>query len=259
VNIKILMDVLLRKGAVKGREERNRILAEMTEEVAELVLADNENQALALTLDGMRCAGRYEDFVSLVDDMVAAGVLNRQDDGIPTRDELLASAQRDRGLPRPLLAVLLGHSKMYAFDMVLESDFPDSAAARPLLEGYFPKRMHEQYGQYLGEHRLRREIVGTVAVNHVINRAGITFLPRMMASTKAGIGEIISAYLSVDRESGAPAVRDQVLASGRSAEEQHQTLLRIEEILETASREWLSGGKVDVRSAVESARGSLGA
>mgnify|MGYP003694449919 CR=1 FL=1 len=45
VNIKILMNLLIKKGVVKGRDERNRILAEMTDEVAALVLADNENQA----------------------------------------------------------------------------------------------------------------------------------------------------------------------------------------------------------------------
>ena len=117
VNIKILMDLLVKKGVVKDREERNRILAEMTEEVAALVLADNDNQARALTLDGLRSAARYEEFVAFIEDMVGAGVLNRADDAIPTRDELLASPQRERGLPRPLLAVLLGHTKMWAFEM----------------------------------------------------------------------------------------------------------------------------------------------
>ena len=34
VNIKILLDMLVKKGVVKGRDERNRILAEMTDEVA---------------------------------------------------------------------------------------------------------------------------------------------------------------------------------------------------------------------------------
>ena len=52
VNIKILLDMLVKKGLVKGREERNRILAEMTDDVAALVLADNAGQALALSLDG---------------------------------------------------------------------------------------------------------------------------------------------------------------------------------------------------------------
>jgi len=76
VNIKILMDLLVKKGVVKGKAERNAILAEMTEEVGALVLADNQSQALALTLDGLRSAAHYPEFVALIDDMVGAGVLN---------------------------------------------------------------------------------------------------------------------------------------------------------------------------------------
>ena len=99
MNIKILMSSLMKKGVVKGKPERNRILAEMTDEVGELVLADNENQARALTLDGLRSAARYEEFVAFIADLVGAGVLNRLDDAIPAGDELLALPTRERGLP----------------------------------------------------------------------------------------------------------------------------------------------------------------
>ncbi len=111
VNIKILLDLLVRRGIIPGRADRNRILAEMTDEVSALVLADNASQALALTLDGLRSASRHEDFVGLVEDLVAGGVLSRSDDAVPSKDELLASSARDRGLPRPLLCVMLGHVK----------------------------------------------------------------------------------------------------------------------------------------------------
>ena len=111
----------------------------MTEEVAALVLADNHYQALALTLDEMRSADRYESFVNLVDQMVASGILNRADESIPRRAELLEMQQAGRGLPRPLLCVLLGYSKMHAFDALLRTDFPDSPSGRPFLEGYFPR------------------------------------------------------------------------------------------------------------------------
>src|SRR6185503_7693499 len=100
VNIKILMDILVKRGVVRGRADRNHILMEMTEEVAELVLADNRNQARALTLDSLRSVARYEDFLAFVEDLVGAGVVRQADDAIPTRDELRASPQRGRGLPR---------------------------------------------------------------------------------------------------------------------------------------------------------------
>ncbi len=237
VNLKILMDLLVKKGVVKGRDERNRILMEMTEEVAELVLADNENQARAITLDAIRSVPRFDEFLSLIDDMVGAGVLNRADDAIPTRDEL--QAWRERGLPRPLLAVLLGHTKMWAFEMVMETAFPESEAGQPFLEAYFPKRIRESFGEHLKDHALRREIVATAAVNHLINEAGVTFLARMGASTRAGIGEIVPAFLQADREMGAPAKRDAAIAKGQASEAENRALLEFEDALEAATRKAL--------------------
>ncbi|HYK88454.1 MAG TPA: NAD-glutamate dehydrogenase domain-containing protein, partial [Acidobacteriota bacterium] len=85
VNIKILLDILVKNGTIRGKEERNSILAEMTEEVASLVLADNDNQSCALTLDALRSAARYDEFVGMVENMAASGFINRQDESIPTR------------------------------------------------------------------------------------------------------------------------------------------------------------------------------
>jgi glutamate dehydrogenase len=235
VNLKILMDLLVKKGVVKGKDERNRILMEMTEEVAALVLADNANQARALTLDGLRSAARYEEFVALVEDMLGAGVLNRADDAIPTQAELLSSPERKRGLPRPLLAVLLGHTKMWAFEMMMESEFPDSPAGRPFLEAYFPRPIREGFSAHLGEHTLRREIVATAAVNHLVNNAGITFLSRVMAATDTDIGAVMTAYFEAERAAGAAGLRQKALLAGSTAEAEHVALLEIELGLETAA------------------------
>src|ERR1043165_7829115 len=66
VNIKILMDILVKRGVVRGRADRNHILMEMTEEVADLVLADNRNQARALTPPGRRATARSGGFAGLL-------------------------------------------------------------------------------------------------------------------------------------------------------------------------------------------------
>jgi glutamate dehydrogenase len=258
VNIKILLDPLVKKGIIKGREERNRILAEMTDEVAELVLADNEDQARALTMDGMRSAERYEEFVELIEDMVGAGVLNRADDAIPTKQELLASPERKRGLPRPLLCVLLGHIKNWAFEMLMETEFPDGATGRPLLDAYFPKRLRESFREHFDGHALKREIIATVAVNSVINHAGITFLERMMKATDNGIEEVVAAYLEADRAGGVPELRVAVLAAGLSAPEEAKAFLEIEAALEDATRQALAGKKADASKALAGVRSRLG-
>jgi glutamate dehydrogenase len=238
VNIKILMDLLVKRGVVKGREERNRILVEMTEEVAALVLADNENQARALTLDGLRTAARYEDSVEFVVDMLRAEVLSRVDDAIPSRDDLTQSSERKRGLPRPLLCLLLGHTKMWALEELMESAFPDSPAAQPFLDDYFPRRLHA-YAEHFKDHALRREIVATGAVNHVVNKAGIMFLARLAGSTQAGAGDVIAAYLKAERESGAAEKRRSVLVAGQPAPREHEALLAIEDTIESDTRKRL--------------------
>jgi glutamate dehydrogenase len=245
----------VKRGVVRGRADRNHILMEMTEEVAELVLADNRNQARALTLDGLRSLARYEDFVAFVEDLVGAGVLSRADDGIPTKGELMASPHRARGLPRPLLAVLLGHTKMYAFEMVMQTSFPESEAGDPFLVEYFPHRLQREFADHFAEHPLRREIVATAAVNHVINCAGVTFLSRMMAGGKFGIGDVIAAYSEVDRASGAHSLRERLQEVPPEAA--YQGLLELEEALESATRDALEGRSADAGVVLEPVRSRL--
>jgi len=123
----------------------------------------------------------------------------------------------------------------------METDFPDSDTARPLLDAYFPKRLRESFAQYFPEHYLRREIVGCVAINHLVNNAGISFLSRTMTKTQAGIGEVVKAYLDCDRSTGAFAERLALLAKGLDAKAEHEALLAIEEKLEAATVAALSG------------------
>jgi glutamate dehydrogenase len=243
VNIKILLDMLVKRGAIRGKEERNAILAEMTEEVALLVLADNDNQARAITLDEIRSAARYQEFVALVENMVSAGIVNRADADIPGREELLEDRRADRGLPRPLLAVLLGYTKMWAFEQTLRTDLPDSAGAHRFLECYFPTRLRDTYSKYFRDHALRREIVATGAINYVINNGGISVIPRLMSSSKSGIGDVIAAYLEIDAQSGAPALRQELCASRLPARQEHEFLVAVETRLESAARDLLADNR----------------
>ena len=180
VNLKILLDILVKKGVVKSKEERNRILAEMAEDVAELVLDDNRSQSRALTLDGKRSAAEYDRFVNLLEEMKVSGVIDRLDPQIPSREWLLESDQKSRGLPRPLLADLLGYMKMWAYDRVLASALPDGSMAKAFLEQYFPERMRREFSGYFAEHPLRREIIATGIVNCVVNNAGISAFPMLL-------------------------------------------------------------------------------
>jgi glutamate dehydrogenase len=124
---------------------------------------------------------------------------------------------------------------MWAFEMMMESEFPDSPAGRPFLEAYFPRPIREGFSAHLGEHTLRREIVATAAVNHLVNNAGITFLSRVMAATDTDIGAVMTAYFEAERAAGAAGLRQKALLAGSTAEAEHVALLEIELGLETAA------------------------
>jgi glutamate dehydrogenase len=235
VNIKILLDILVKKGIVKSIEERNRILSEMTEEVIDLVLADNRNQSRALSLDALRSAAHYEEYVNLVENMMHKGFIDRAGAQIPSREMLLQSDQKARGLPRPLLADLLGLMKMSAFEQLMQSELPDSPPANPFLQDYFPKRLSCGFSAHLGDHPLRREIIATGVVNYAINNGGIASLTRLMTASKSRLDQAVAAYLKADRDINAGFLRQRTLEAGLTADAEHAALLKIEDSLESAA------------------------
>ena len=66
---------------------------------------------------------------------------------------------------------------------------------------------------------LRREIVTTAVVNYLVNRGGITLLPRLMHGAEVEIGDAVSVWVAVDRKAEAPALRQALQAAGRPAGE----------------------------------------
>ncbi len=256
VNIKVLMDLLVKKGELDSRE-RDRVFLEMTEDVARLVLRDNAGQALALTLDGHRSSARYDDFVELVYELITDGVMDRLGNDIPSRRDLAESATRERGLPRPLLALLLGHVKIWAFSRILETDFPDGESGLPFLRSYFPQRL-QGFAPTFVEHPLRREIIATAVANNVVNHAGVDFLSRMMKKTGASIGDVIQTYVECAGRAEASSTREEILSSGKSAAEVQRALLELEDLLESATITTLGGSSGDPAAAVAGFRKSIG-
>jgi glutamate dehydrogenase len=218
------------------------------------VLQDNTAQALALTLDGVRSgagSAAYEEFVAFVEELIASGIVNRADDAVPTREELLANPARERGLPRPLLAVILGHTKNWARMRALRTPLVDSESGRPFLDRYFPQHLRERFAALFPKHQLRREIIATATVNYLINHAGVTFISRMMNATKREIGDVVAAYLDADRESGAAEVRTAIAAAGLPAQQEYAALQEVERALDTATRAVLGGKKVNLAKALD--------
>jgi glutamate dehydrogenase len=221
-----------------------------------LVLADNVSQARALTLDARRSAQRYDEFLFVFDHMLATGAADRRS-GFPSREALIAAPGRQRGVPRPVLAVAMGLAKNWGFAELMKGTIDDAQAA-PFVERYFPQAIRDRFGDRLNAHPLRREIAATAMINHVINQAGISFISRLMVASDRSVAEIVAAYLTAEAEAGAVAARQAALGGGHEIEQEIVSLLEIEQALEELTRRVL-GARPDspARERREKAEGAV--
>ena len=195
VNIKILLSGPVADGRL-STDERNDLLQAMTDDVATHVLAHNIDQNMALA-NARSSAARY---VGLHDDwmntLTAEGYLDRALEGLPTSAELVRRIERGEGLTGPELASLLAWTKIWLNDAVLATDLPDDPFVSGRLVEYFPKALRAPFADDIATHRLRREIVSTVAVNRFVNSQGISAYHRLADATNAGPADVIRAQLA---------------------------------------------------------------
>ena len=229
VNLKIFMQRLKEQGEIVDLAERDRLLAEVTEEVCEAVLAGNYGQSLCLSLDALRCRDDVEPFFDLSDRLSNAGLLDRRGEQIPGAGEVLARSER--ALTRPELAVLMAYAKMQLKQALLESDLPSAPGVRIFLESYFPAPLRERFGSFLPLHPLSREIAATVITNTVVNQAGSAFFNRLVRRTGTNLANAVRTYLAFDKVVGGESLRRRIAALDNriSADRQYAHLLRLEE------------------------------
>jgi glutamate dehydrogenase len=193
VNLKILFAPLLQSGAL-GFDERNAILASMTDEVAEAVLADNRAQNLLLGVAHHQAASMLPIHRRMITWLGHEVGLDRRVESLPTDTELAARASEGRGLTRSELAVLAAYVKILMTREVLASSLPDDPWWNGLLHSYFPSAVQERFADQIDAHPLRREIVSTMISNDVVNGGGITMIYRILEETNAPLPDIIRAY-----------------------------------------------------------------
>ena len=198
VNIKILLNSEVQKKRLK-LGERNKLLAAMTDEVAQLVLVDNYRQNQALSLMERMSATRLGSKMHFIATLEAQGLLDRQIEFLPTDAQVAERKLRGQGLTRPELSILLSYAKLVAYPQLLESDVPEDPYLSKELVRYFPEPLQKKYAKAMEGHRLKREIIATAVTNSTINRMGATFLMRMQEDSGRSIGEIARAY-TITRE-----------------------------------------------------------
>ena len=124
-------------------KQRNQLLAQMTDDVAALVLANNYKQTQALSLAERRARERLPEYKRLMAALETAGKLDRALEFLPGDDELNERAANGRGLTRAELAVLISYSKIDLKEALLRSSLVD--------DGYLVREMRTAFPARLGE------------------------------------------------------------------------------------------------------------
>lgn len=206
VNIKILLNNEVSKGKI-SEEKRNILLTEMTQAVAELVLADNSNQALVMSFANFYAKSQIGIYQNYIRDLESAGILNRQVEFLPDDKKLAERKAAGLGLTRPELAVLLAYTKIYIKSEILKSDIPENAYFKQILETAFPAALREHYQVQMAKHSLYREIVATQLSNQIVNEMGITFVYNLQWETGASVAEVLRAYDVASQVFGVPELQ----------------------------------------------------
>lgn len=198
VNIKILFNEVIAQNQI-NIEERNKILVQMTDDVAQLVLQDNYIQPQAITLTEKLGHRKLDQQVALMKVFEHEGLLNRAIEFLPDDAQLEEYQSKGMALSRPEIAVLQSYSKIDYYEKILKTQLPDDKYFQYVLLNYFPPLLQEKFKEQILKHPLRREIISTYIVNQVINRNGATFIYESMESTGASLERVIQAFFAIKK------------------------------------------------------------
>jgi len=239
VNIKILLHGVVEAGDMTEKQ-RNELLVDMTEEVAQLVLRNNYLQTQALSLAGAQSSSMVDVHSRLMRWLEREAGLQREIEFLPATDVVLERMKQDKGLCAPELAVIMAYCKIALFGDLLDSDLPSDEFLEQVLANYFPTPLREGYRKQMSGHRLWREIICTEVANGLVNRGGMTFAFRLGEETGADPAEIARAYLAARETFEMQSLWTEIesLDNQVPAAAQIRMLLESRKLVERASR-WL--------------------
>ncbi|GAA2396213.1 NAD-glutamate dehydrogenase [Streptomyces glaucosporus] len=239
VNIKILLNSVVADGDMTVKQ-RNALLSEMTDEVAELVLRNNYAQNVALANGMQQASGLLHAHQRFMRTLGRAGRLDRELEFLPTDRQVRERLTHGRGLTQPELAVLLAYAKIALSEELADTGLPDDPYLQRLAHAYFPSALRERFPERVEGHALRREIITTVLVNDTVNTGGSTLVHRMKEESGASAEEIVRAHVAAREIFGLARVWDEVegLDNAVAAEVQTRIRLHARRLVERGTR-WL--------------------
>lgn len=193
VNLKILLNKLVKQKKMR-EEERNELLASMSDEVANLVLKNNYNQALVMSFSSYHTAVYADLYQAHIKKLEAKAGLMRHVEHLPDDKKITERKSKGIGLTRPELAVLLAYTKICVKNEIVKSELFKDGYLAQYVASAFPAAIHQQFSLDLQKHDLNKEIFATQMSNLMLNTMGITFAFRLQDETGASIANVTRAF-----------------------------------------------------------------
>ncbi|MBB5988004.1 NAD-glutamate dehydrogenase [Sphingobium lignivorans] len=212
VNIKIALNKEMAEGRL-SEEARNALLADMTDDVAEIVLEDNRLQALGLSIAQAGGTDDLASYVRLIATLENGGHLDRKVEGLASDQELLRRAGEGIGLTRPELAVLFSTAKLALQDAIEKSNLASDPVLTSDLIRAFPPRMREEEADAIEAHQLRCEIIATKLANRIVNRLGVILPFTLAEEASCTLDEIARAFVIAEQLFDVRALWDDIDAA----------------------------------------------
>lgn len=238
MNIKILLDSLISSGVVAD-SHRDALLETLTDQVAELVLADNRSQNELMGTTRADAGAMIGVHGRVISNLESRGIVDRVIEGFPTKKQFAAAEKSGTGgLTSPELATLMAHVKLDLKSTLLEGSSIDNQIYRQVLANYFPEGVRVAGGDALDRHPLRREIVATVLTNNVIDRGGITYAYRLGEEVGADPEDAVRAFTVVSEVFGLWGLWHDISEASISTAVSDELILLTRRLLDRASR-WM--------------------
>jgi glutamate dehydrogenase len=236
VNIKILIDSLVTAGKVKA-DDRKELLESMTDEVARLVLTDNEDQNDLVGTSRANAASLFPVHAMQIKYLEERG-LNRELEALPSEKEIHRRTDVGIGLTSPELCTLMAHVKLTLKEEMLTTELPEQDVFASRLPLYFPAPLRERFTPEIRTHQLRREIVTTMLINDLVDAAGISYAFRITEDVGVGPIDAVRTYVATDAIFGVGHIWRRIRAANLPVALSDRLTLDTRRLIDRAGR-WL--------------------
>ena len=237
VNIKILIDSLVTAGKVTA-DERKPLLESMTDEVAQLVLADNEDQNDLIGTSRANAASLLPVHAQQIKYLVEERGLNRELEALPSEKEIHRRIEAGIGLTSPELCTLMAHVKLTLKEDLLGTELLELDVFASRLPRYFPTPLRERFTPEIRSHQLRREIVSTMLINDLVDAAGISYSFRITEDVGVASVDAVRTYAATDAIFGVDDIWRRIRAANLPVALSDRLTLDTRRLIDRAGR-WL--------------------